>query len=180
MSNREDINDGKKNASSRPATDDSVIEEVNKILQEGTVRGASDIHLEPTEDGLAVRLRIDGMLYPHHTFAREMMPMIISRLKIMAGMDIAEKRLPQDGNIYLSENNRKINIRVSILPVIYGEKMVLRILDPAGLIMPLNSLGFNEENLLNYLSILKQACGGMVLVTGPTAPGTKLRHINIV
>jgi len=183
MSNREDFNDGKKTASSRPATDDSVIEAVNKILQEGTVRGASDIHLEPTEDGLAVRLRVDGMLYPHHTFAKEMMPMIISRLKIMAGMDIAEKRLPQDGNIYLKENNRKINIRVSILPVIYGEKMVLRILDPAGLIMSLDSLGFNEKNLLSYLTFLEQAWG-MILVTGPTGCGktttlySTLCHIN--
>ena len=170
MGKRIIFNESGKTDPGQVASDEGVVEEVNKILQAGLARGASDIHLEPTEEGLVIRLRIDGMLYPHCTFPREIMPMILSRLKIMAGMDIAEKRLPQDGNIYLNTENKKINIRASILPVIYGEKIVLRILNPAGLIMPLSSLGFSEENLLSYLTFLKQT-SGMILVTGPTGSG---------
>lgn len=163
--------------------ENSAIRTVNDLLQEGVERGASDIHLEPVEEGLTVRLRIDGMLYTLHHISREMMPLIISRLKIMAGMDIAEKRLPQDGTIYLDDSKEDINIRVSTLPVIYGEKMVLRILNPAGLIMVLDTLGFNSFNLKKYLKFLKHAWG-MVLVTGPTGSGktttlySTLRHIS--
>jgi len=162
----------------------SVISIVNDLLQDGVERGASDIHLEPAEEGLTVRLRIDGLLYTFHHISREMMPLIISRIKIMAGMDIAEKRLPQDGTIYLEDNKGDINIRVSSLPIIYGEKMVLRILNPAGLIMVLDTLGFNSHNLKKYLKFLEHAWG-MVLVTGPTGSGktttlySTLRHISL-
>ncbi len=150
--------------------DETIIGIVDGLLQEGIRRGASDIHLEPVEDGLAVRLRIDGMLYPLRHFPRESMPLISSRLKIMAGMDIAEKRLPQDSNIYLNSENQVVNIRVSTLPIIYGEKIVLRILNPAGMIMFLDDLGFNKENKLRYLNFLEHAWG-MILVTGPTGCG---------
>ncbi|MEW5921992.1 MAG: GspE/PulE family protein [Bacillota bacterium] len=152
------------------AQEDRIIEVVNELLQEGITRSASDIHLEPVEEGLSVRLRIDGMLYPLRQFPREMMPLIISRLKIMAGMDIAEKRLPQDGTIYLDGEQREINIRASTLPVIYGEKIVLRILNPAGLIMALDALGFNDQNKNRYMNFLEHAWG-MILVTGPTGCG---------
>ncbi len=183
MAKKEAFNGLRKTDLNQLAAYDSVIETVNELLQEGITRGASDIHLEPVEEGLAIRLRIDGMLYSYRIFPREMMPMIISRLKIMAEMDIAEKRLPQDGNIHLNNNNQEINIRVSILPVIYGEKMVLRILNPSGLIMSLDLLGFNEDNRLRYLTFLEHPWG-MILVTGPTGCGktttlySTLRYIN--
>lgn len=156
---------------------------VNTLLHEGVERGASDIHLEPVEEGLTVRLRIDGILHTCHHISGKMMPLIISRLKIMAGMDIAEKRLPQDGTIYLEDDKGDINIRVSTLPVIYGEKVVLRILNPAGMIMVLDALGFNAHNLQKYLKFIDHAWG-MVLVTGPTNSGktstiySTLRHLS--
>ena len=166
-----------------PISDENIIGIVDEILHEGINRRASDIHLEPVEDGLAVRLRIDGMLYPLRHFPKELMILILSRLKIMAGMDIAEKRLPQDSNIYLDEKNQVVNIRVSTLPIIYGEKIVLRILNPAGMIMALDELGFNRNNKLRYFNLLEHAWG-MILVTGPTGCGktttlySTLRHIS--
>ncbi|NLX91353.1 MAG: type II/IV secretion system protein [Firmicutes bacterium] len=175
--------DNRKNDFPQETTQDSTIEAVNELLREGIARGASDIHLEPVEEGLNIRLRIDGKLYFLQRFSREMFPLVISRLKIMAGMNIAEKRLPQDGNIYLEEGKQGINIRVSTLPLIHGEKMVLRILNPAGLLMSLNSLGFNEDNLMLYQKFLEYSCG-MILVTGPTGCGktttlySTLKHIN--
>ena len=150
--------------------EENIIGIVDEILQEGINRTASDVHLEPVEDGLAVRLRIDGMLYPLRQYPKVLTPQIISRLKIMAGMDIAEKRLPQDSNIYLASKSQKVNIRVSTLPVIYGEKIVLRILNPAGMIMALDDLGFNNDNKKKYLKFLEHAWG-MILVTGPTGCG---------
>lgn len=169
--------------SSGTSLEENTITIVNELLEEGIKRSASDIHLEPVETGLSVRLRIDGMLYPLRQFPGELMPLLISRLKIMAGMDIAEKRLPQDGNIHLEAGGMKVNIRVSTLPVIYAEKMVLRILNPAGMIICLEDLGFSEANKARYLNFLEHAWG-MVLVTGPTGSGktstlySTLRHIS--
>lgn len=163
--------------------DDQIIDLVNELIREGIKREASDIHLEPVDEGLCIRLRIDGMLYPIQNYPRETMFPIISRLKIMAGMDIAEKRLPQDGTIYLNEDQKEINIRASTLPVIYGEKMVLRILNPMGLLMDLDTLGFNGPNKAQYMHFLSHAWG-MILVTGPTGCGktttlySTLRHIS--
>ncbi len=181
MSKREE-GSGRQKDGSGATLDENIIGIVDEILQNGINSGASDIHLEPVEGGLAVRLRIDGMLYPLRHFPRELMLLIISRLKIMAGMDIAEKRLPQDGNIYLDRENHKVNIRVSTLPVIYGEKIMLRILNPAGMIMALDELGFNSDNKRRYYKFLEHAWG-MILVTGPTGCGktttlySTLRHI---
>ena len=175
---------GQKNKNHSGSTvDETIIGIVDGLVQEGIKRNASDIHLEPVEDGLAVRLRIDGMLYPLRHFPLDSMPRIISRLKIMAGMDIAEKRLPQDGNIYLNSEKQVVNIRVSTLPVIYGEKIVLRILNPTGMIRALNELGFNKSNELRYRNFLEHAWG-MILITGPTGCGktttlySTLRHIS--
>ncbi len=171
MSNSDEMLREWKVASGNGSTaEENIIGIVDGILQEGINRFASDVHLEPVEDGLAVRLRVDGMLYPLCRYPKELTPQIISRLKIMAGMDIAEKRLPQDSNIYISRKSQKINIRVSTLPVIYGEKIVLRILNPAGMIMALDDLGFNKENKEKYLKFLEHAWG-MILVTGPTGCG---------
>ncbi len=117
-----------------------------------------------------MRLRIDGLLRDSITYSREVAPLVISRLKLLAGMDIAERRLPQDGNLQMQVNESHINIRLSTLPTIYGEKLVLRLLSPDKIIMPLDSLGFNEENHRRYLEFLNNAYG-MILVTGPTGCG---------
>ena len=175
----------KKNSSIQEGSYDSVIETVQEILQKGIDNGASDIHLEPTRDGLTFRFRIDGLLYLQQKFPKELMPMIISRLKVMAELDIAERRLPQDGNISFYDNhrNQEINIRVSTIPVIYGEKIVLRILNPGGLLKTLPEIGFNAENLLRYAAMLKHTWG-MILVTGPAGSGksttiySTIHHIN--
>ena len=162
---------------------DSVIGAVDEMLREGVSGGASDIHLEPAPDGLALRMRIDGTLYHRRLYPKELSPMILSRLKVMAELDIAEKRVPQDGNICFKDQDQEINIRVSILPVIHGEKIVLRILNPLGLLMSLDELGFNPDNSLCYSNFLKHAWG-MILVTGPAGSGksttlySTLQHLN--
>ena len=150
--------------------DAPVVQMVNNLLSHAAGRDASDIHLEPTEKGLRVRLRIDGVLRDLTTYSREVMLLIISRLKIMAGMDIAEKRRPQDGNIQFMLDKKHVNVRISTLPTINGEKMVLRLLSPDKIIMPIEKLGFNMENQKRYLKFLANAFG-MVLICGPTGCG---------
>lgn len=153
-----------------PSEITSVVQTVNSLLETAVKRKASDIHLEPWEKGLRVRLRIDGLLREAKSYSPEVAPLLVSRLKIMAGMDIAERRLPQDGNLQMQVNKKRINIRLSTLPTIYGEKLVLRLLSPEKIIMPLESLGFNEENYRCYLEFLQNSYG-MILVSGPTGCG---------
>jgi len=153
-----------------PFESTSVIQAVNSLLETAVLREASDIHLDPWERGLKARLRIDGLLRETKSFSSEMAPLIISRLKIMAGMDIAERRLPQDGNLQFQVNNKRINVRLSTLPTVYGEKLVLRLLNPEKIILPLENLGFNEENYRRYLEFLSSN-HGMVLISGPTGCG---------
>ncbi|MGI6318733.1 MAG: GspE/PulE family protein [Dethiobacteria bacterium] len=150
--------------------DAPVVQMVNYLLNHAVSRDASDIHLEPGEKGLRVRLRIDGMLSDFTTYPGDIMLLIISRLKIMAGLDIAERRRPQDGNIQLVLDKKLVNIRISTLPTIYGEKMVLRLLSPDKIIMPIETLGFNIENQKRYLKFLGNAYG-MILISGPTGCG---------
>jgi type IV pilus assembly protein PilB len=150
--------------------DAPVVQMVNYLLNHAASSDASDIHLEPGEKGLRVRLRIDGMLSDFTTYTGDIMLLIISRLKIMAGLDIAERRRPQDGNIQLVLDKKLVNIRISTLPTIYGEKMVLRLLSPDKIIMPIETLGFNMENQKRYLKFLSNTFG-MVLISGPTGCG---------
>jgi len=117
-----------------------------------------------------VRLRIDGVLRDSAPYSPEVAPLVISRLKILAGMDIAERRLPQDGNLQMEVNQERVNIRLSTLPTIYGEKLVLRLLRHDKIVMPLESLGFSKENYRRYMDFLNNAYG-MILVTGPTGCG---------
>ncbi|MDO9536297.1 MAG: GspE/PulE family protein [Bacillota bacterium] len=173
-----------RNGASQEALEDApIVQMVNLLLQQAVSRDASDIHLEPTENGLRVRLRVDGALSDFSPYSSEVMPLIISRLKIMAGMDIAERRLPQDGNIRIDVHCRPLNIRLSTLSTIYGEKMVLRLLNPDKIIMPIDNLGFSEENRKRYLKFLDNSYG-MILVTGPTGCGktttlySTLNHVN--
>jgi type IV pilus assembly protein PilB len=148
----------------------SVVEMVNSLIETAVSRDASDIHLEPRENGLRVRLRIDGVLRDSAPYSPEVAPLVISRLKILAGMDIAERRLPQDGNLQMEVNQERVNIRLSTLPTIYGEKLVLRLLRHDKIVMPLESLGFSKENYRRYMDFLNNAYG-MILVTGPTGCG---------
>ncbi|MGI6309005.1 MAG: GspE/PulE family protein [Dethiobacteria bacterium] len=150
--------------------DVSAVQMINALLTLAVNRDASDIHLEPTEKGLRARLRVDGVLSDLNLYSREIAPLIISRLKILAGMDIAERRLPQDGNIQVEWNTLPVNIRLSTLPTIYGEKMVIRLLRPDKIVIPLNTLGFKAENHRSYLRFLQNAYG-MILVTGPAGCG---------
>jgi type IV pilus assembly protein PilB len=144
---------------------------------------ASDIHFEPDEKSLRVRLRIDGFLYEFLTLPKQIHPSITSRIKVLAEMDIAETRLPQDGNFNVKFENRGFEIRISTFPTIYGENVVLRILDQTSPLMKLEDLGFSEDMFLRYKQLVRRP-NGIILVTGPTGSGktttlyTSLNMIN--
>ncbi|MGQ0722417.1 MAG: type IV-A pilus assembly ATPase PilB [Candidatus Eiseniibacteriota bacterium] len=150
--------------------DAPVIKYVNSLLAEAVTRRASDIHLEPFEKMIRVRLRQDGALYELSSPPLRMRAPITSRLKLMAELDIAEKRVPQDGRIKLRVQNRMVDLRVSTLPTIYGEKIVLRVLDQSNLNVNLESFGFQPESMKRFLKAIESPYG-MVLVTGPTGSG---------
>ncbi len=152
------------------AGDSPIIKFVNYIILNAVKEGASDIHIEPGDKKLKVRYRIDGVLFecispPHTMFAA-----VVSRIKIMANLDIAERRLPQDGRMRVVVNNRNIDMRISTLPTSHGEKVVIRILDSGSAALTLNDMGLEE----NTLAILKHQISmphGIILVTGPTGSG---------
>ncbi len=152
------------------ADDAPVIRLVNGLLRQAVQAGASDLHVEPHEGGLRVRMRVDGFLQPLMDRADVPVRRVVSRLKVMAGLDIAETRLPQDGRIPLSFGGRVIDTRVSSLPGQYGERVVLRILDRQSGLMPLAELGLSadQQALLERLSALPN---GIILATGPTGSG---------
>jgi len=147
-----------------------VVKLVNSLISDAVRKGASDIHIEPYEKTLRVRFRIDGTLYEMMSPPFRMKPAIISRLKIMAELDIAERRVPQDGRIKIRIVGRTIDLRVSSLPTIFGEKIVMRILDKGNLNVDLNKLGFQEQALIDFNRAIAMPYG-MVLVTGPTGSG---------
>jgi len=147
-----------------------VIRMVNAIILEAIQQGASDIHFEPIEDGLSVRCRIDGVLQKRHTPPREYQNQVLTRIKVMSKMDIAEHRLPQDGRIKLRHGGRDIDFRVSTLPIVHGERIVLRILDKGNILLGLDRIGIDEK-LLKKLRKLTHLPEGIILVTGPTGSG---------
>ena len=147
-----------------------VINIVNSLISQSIKNGASDIHMEPLENGLRVRFRIDGVLREIASFPKHTQGAIISRVKITSGLDIAEKRMPQDGRIQVQEAGRSVDIRVSSLPTIYGEKIVLRILDQNATLLDVGSLGFTADNLEKYRNMYRHSFG-MILITGPTGSG---------
>ncbi len=154
------------------ATEDApVVKLVNAILTDAIKKGASDIHIEPYEKLFRVRFRIDGVLYEIMKPPFKLKSAITSRLKIMAELDIAERRLPQDGRIKLKLGNRReMDFRVSVLPSLFGEKVVLRLLDKANLQTDMSKLGFFEDQLKAF-SVALEKPYGMILVTGPTGSG---------
>ena len=147
-----------------------VVKLVNMVLVDAIRKSASDIHWEPYEKVFRIRFRIDGVLHEMLAPPKRLEPAIISRLKIMSNLDIAERRMPQDGRIKLRYNTREIDFRVSILPTIFGEKAVLRILDKDALKLDLTQLGFDSWSMEQFTHAIKQPYG-MVLITGPTGSG---------
>ena len=152
------------------AGESPVIRYVNYIIQTAVKEGASDIHIEPSEKKITVRLRIDGVLYESMHPPANMAAAITSRIKIMANLDISERRIPQDGRIRATVQGRKLDLRVSTLPCGYGEKVVMRILDTKSINVQLEDLGFDENTLDIWKHQVKQP-HGIVLVTGPTGSG---------
>ena len=147
-----------------------IIRFVNSILSQAIRERASDIHLEPFERELSVRFRVDGVLRGVVNPPKAAQNSIISRIKVMAGLNIAEKRLPQDGRIRLKRAGRDIDIRVSTVPTNYGERVVLRLLDRSSVLKPLDSLGF-DQGILGQVDRLIRRSHGIILVTGPTGSG---------
>ncbi len=151
-------------------SDAPVIRLLNALLAEAIQQGASDIHFEPLEQGLGVRYRIDGVLQMRHSPPKELQSQLLARIKVIAKLDVAEHRLPQDGRIKLKIGGRQIDFRVSTVPVVYGERIVLHILDKSNVLLGLNKLGMRPPTLAEF-NKLTQLTEGIVLVTGPTGSG---------
>ncbi|HVF12132.1 MAG TPA: ATPase, T2SS/T4P/T4SS family [Actinomycetota bacterium] len=157
--------------SARDVADEApVVKLVNLIISQAVSDRASDIHIEPQERDLRVRYRIDGVLHEVLRPSKKIQSGVISRFKIMADMDIAERRVPQDGRIGLVVQDKAIDLRVASLPTVYGEKLVLRILDKSSILLKLEDLGFSDHNF-DYFQKSYTKPYGMILVTGPTGSG---------
>ena len=152
------------------ASEAPIIKVVNLLITQAVENRASDIHIEPFEDELKVRYRIDGVLHDIESAPKRLQAAIVSRIKIMAKLNIAERRLPQDGRIRLMVGNREIDLRVSTIPVLYGESVVMRILDRESIVIDLNELGFSPETLGTFGQLINKPYG-ILLVTGPTGSG---------
>ncbi|HZL37355.1 MAG TPA: GspE/PulE family protein [Tepidisphaeraceae bacterium] len=162
---QDDVTDLAKAGSESP-----IIRFVNYLIFDAIKQGASDIHIEPKEKSLKIRYRIDGVLFESMNPPANMQSAIVSRLKIMANLDISERRLPQDGRIRAMVHGRKIDLRLSTLPTAYGEKCVMRILDNKSINVSLDDMGFNENALTIWKKQIDQP-HGILLVTGPTGSG---------
>jgi type IV pilus assembly protein PilB len=152
------------------AEDNQVIKLLNLVLLQAIRDRASDIHMEPFEHEFKIRYRIDGVLYEMVPPPKHLGPAITSRIKVMANLDIAERRLPQDGRIELTMAGNPIDLRVAVLPTIYGESVVLRVLDRSNVQLQLDRIGFREEELTKFRALIRRP-NGIVVVTGPTGSG---------
>jgi len=163
-------------------SDGSAVKLVNIILRQAINDKASDIHIEPDERQLRIRNRVDGILHEVMTASMAMHPEVISRLKIMAELDIAEKRAPQDGRFSTSLGNQGVDVRISTIPTIFGEKVVLRLLESKAVLINEESLGFDEQDLQKFRRMINRPYG-MILVSGPTGSGkttTLYTALNII
>ena len=149
------------------ADDAPVVKLVNQVVAQAVEQGASDVHLAPTEKDLRVRFRIDGVLRDVTTVPRRMAPGVVSRVKIMAELDIAERRLPQDGRVGLTVDGRHVDLRIVTLPSAKGEAVIMRILDKESVVMDFDKLGMgtDDRERFEHAFHLSHVC---VLVTGPT------------
>ena len=156
--------------SSQDVQSSPVVQLVTSMVEQAARQRASDIHIEAKEDSVRVRFRIDGSLYEKFTYSIHLLPAIMARLKIIGGMDIAEKRKPQDGRVTILVDKREYDIRVSVLPTVYGEKCVMRLAQKKALTRNKSELGFSPSELKAFDDILKNP-NGILLVTGPTGSG---------
>ena len=152
------------------SSDQHITNAVDHLFHYGFDQRASDVHLEPKREQTIVRLRIDGLLQTIYRIPKSVHPAIVSRIKALARLDLAEKRRPQDGRIKVERNGKEAEIRVSTVPVAFGEKVVLRILDPDILLQDLEGLGFSSSDLIKYRKLI-EVPHGIVLITGPTGSG---------
>ncbi len=152
------------------AQDAPVVKFVNALIAQAVQDRASDLHFEPQEHDFRVRYRVDGVMHEVTRQRRSIQPGVVSRLKIMAGLDIAERRVPQDGRVSLRAGGKEVDLRVSSLPTVYGEKLVLRILDKNSALLNLSELSLLPENYQRYEASFRKPYG-MILVTGPTGSG---------
>ncbi len=156
---------------------------VNSIIERAAAERASDIHLEPRAEEMVVRMRIDGLLRSILTVPKDIQPSVVSRLKIMGGMDISERRVPQDGRANVRMKGHDIDLRLSTLPTMYGEKVAVRLLDRTAQLLDAQAIGLEGENLEKYNALIRNATG-MVLIVGPTGSGksstmyTMIRSLN--
>jgi general secretion pathway protein E len=152
------------------AAEAPIIRLVNMLITRAIENRASDIHIEPFEDELKVRYRIDGVLHDIESTPKGLQAAIVSRIKIMAKLNIAERRLPQDGRIRLKVSGSELDLRVSTIPVLFGESVVMRLLRKEGIVIDLNLLGFSQRNLETFNTLITKP-NGIILVTGPTGSG---------
>ncbi len=151
-------------------SDAPIIKMVNLMLSQAVKDGASDIHIEPTQKRVRIRSRVDGILYDMLSPPKHIQSALISRIKIMADLNIAEKRLPQDGRIEIKIADKSIDIRVSTIPTAFGERVVMRLLDKSNVLLKLKDIGMPEDRLKDF-SVLIKSAHGIILVTGPTGSG---------
>ena len=161
---------GKQTKTETTAETTQIVKLLDTIVQQAVKDRASDIHIEPDEDKLRIRFRIDGMLHEVKTMPLDLHAMIISRVKILSALDISEKRVPQDGRFQMKTDQKEIDFRVSTLPTVWGEKIVMRILDKSMVLNKLETVGFSADHLKSFNSIIRKAYG-IILVTGPTSSG---------
>ncbi|WP_159883451.1 GspE/PulE family protein [Paenibacillus puerhi] len=147
-----------------------VVKTVNQIIIQAVQVGASDIHIDPQEDALRIRYRVDGVMRTERTLPPHMQRVLVARIKIMANLNVAERRLPQDGRVEIENEFRKVDIRISTLPTIHGEKVVMRVLDLGSALTDIEKLGFSEGNYRQFMQGI-QSAHGVVLITGPTGSG---------
>ncbi|KUO96729.1 GspE/PulE family protein [Ferroacidibacillus organovorans] len=152
------------------ASDSPIVRLVNQFIAHAVVQRASDIHIDPRESSVLIRYRVDGILRTEQTLPRSMQPMIAARIKIMAGLNIAERRMPQDGRMQVDLDVGSIDVRVSTMATLHGEKCVLRLLDARNAVLSLSMLGMSERNAMHFKELLRSP-NGIILLTGPTGSG---------
>ncbi len=163
--------------------DSPAVNLVNQILLGAVEARASDVHLDPQEYGVVIRYRIDGLLRTENTVPKEMLNILITRIKVMGKLNITEKRLPQDGRVKLTLGKRRVDMRISTLPTIFGEKVVIRLLNTQDLLLKIPNLGFIPEQTQLFTKMIEQPTG-LILITGPTGSGktstlyAALNHLN--
>ncbi|RYL94725.1 ATPase, T2SS/T4P/T4SS family [Sporolactobacillus sp. Y61] len=163
--------------------DTPIIKVINKCLLSAVENRASDVHIEPREFSVVVRFRIDGELHTYRTFPKEMLSVLVTRIKVMSQLDITEKRLPQDGRVKVSIGKQRLDLRVSTLPTLFGERIVMRLLNTQDLLLKIPNVGFTEEQETLFTKMITRPTG-LILITGPTGSGktstlyAALNHLN--